>query len=82
MTAIPEGRLWYYSDDEETWFGNCASREDAVDEGRDAHPDRAFTICEARAIPKDPDEDPEDWLYALVDMRHEETFEPLEGEAS
>lgn len=77
--TIPEGRLWYYSGDEELWHGGFNSRDDAIGEGREAYPDDAFLICEARAIPPDFD-DPEDWASALVDLRHDETIEPLEGE--
>ena len=77
-TAIPEGRNWYYGDDENGFDGPFSDRQSAIADGRRVWPsDTPFEVCEALALPP---EDPEDeYLFSLVDMQHAETIDP-EGE--
>lgn len=45
--------LWFYAPhaDAESWEGACATREEAIDGGRDSYDSDSFAICEAnRAI--------------------------------
>lgn len=38
---------WWYSDDEELWYGPYTSREEATEEGRDMYSPEGFFICQA-----------------------------------
>jgi hypothetical protein len=73
--TIPEGRNWYYGDDENGFDGPFPDRESAVAEGRHVWPsDTQFEVCEAVAQPADPEDDT---LFSLVEIEHAETIYPL-----
>lgn len=54
MTTTPEtsGHLWYHADceDSESWFGACATREEAIEDGKDEY-DGSFFVCRASNPP-------------------------------
>lgn len=68
---IPEGRLWYYSADEETWHGECATRADAIEEGKAHFDGEPFFLCEASARALTEDDEWEDG-YVLYDIKYDE----------
>lgn len=73
--TIPEGRNWYFGDDENGFNGPLPDRESAIAEGRHVWAsDTPFEVCEALALPADPDDD---FLFSLYAIEHGETIEPL-----
>jgi hypothetical protein len=73
--SIPEGRNWYYGDDENGFDGPFPNRESAIAEGRHVWAsDTPFVVCEALAQPSDPEDD---FLFSIVAIAHKETIDPL-----
>lgn len=64
---------WMYSSDEERWFGNCATRDDAIEEGRDYFdPDAPYYVamCTPVKLPESLFHDMGDFLNDRLDDEH------------
>ena len=49
IAAVTNPYLWFYAPHgaAESWEGGCATREEAIDEGRESYAPCSFVICEA-----------------------------------
>ena len=47
VRVVPEGAMWWWSRNDESFNGPCDTREAAIKEGRDSDPADGFYICQA-----------------------------------